>query len=263
MGAVGTADAASRRSRRATVHVWVAKNGTYSQHLTGTVPDGTTLRFDFYTTKVTLQYSHSIAFGGPTGDSAFFAKPSMELFSDGVTPVHFRLDGTGGASGRTTLLWPIATTTGKTFVRSFVVLRLRDSTGAPLAGGTARYQHGSWYYAPGSTDANGILAYSIAGLVGTVTNEMKFDNTTQTKTQDASVESVYQFQTRLLTLRLQTCAGDPLNGGHPRYGIGGVYTTWWFPGGVTGTSAAGEPLHRSSRAPTRSRCSTKAPPTGS
>lgn len=223
------------------VEVWVAKNGTYSQHLTGTVPsDGGTLRFDFYTTKVTLQYSHAIAFGGANGDSAFFAKPSMELFSDGVTPVHFRLDGTGGASGRTTLVWPVATTTGKTFVRSFVVLRLLGSTGAPLAGGTARYQYGSWYYAPGSTDPNGILAYSIAGLVGNVTNEMRFNNTTQTKTQDASVESVYQFQTRLLTLRLQTCAGDPLNGGNARYGIGGVYTTWWFPGGATGTSAAGE-----------------------
>ncbi|HET7237060.1 MAG TPA: hypothetical protein VFK59_11595 [Actinomycetota bacterium] len=227
------------------VEVWAAKNGTYSHHQTGTVPsDGSTLRFDFYTTRVTLQYSKNLAFGGSNGDSAWFAKPSMELLSDGVTPVRFRLDQTGGASGRMGLLWPVATGTGATFTRSLIALRLVDSTGAPLNGGTARYQYGSWYYAPGSTgnepSAPGILAYAIPGLAGTVTNEMRFNNTTQTVTQDASINSVYQFQTRKLTLRLETCSGTPLNGGKPRYGLGATYTTWWFPGGVTGTSAAGE-----------------------
>jgi hypothetical protein len=204
----------------------MAYKGTAEQKLSVSVPDSDTT-LTWYTTTVTLQYSGGIAYGGANGDSAFFSKPSMDLLSNG-TAVRFRLDNTGGAAGRIGLTWPAATGPGATFTRSLIVLRLVDSTGAPLNGGTARYQHGSWYYAPGSTGnealAPGILAYAIPGLVGNVTNEMRFNNTTETKTQDASVNSVYQFQTRLLTLRLQTCGGDPLNGGHARYGIGGVYT---------------------------------------
>lgn len=220
----------------ASVAVWVAKNGTYSQHQTATIMADTT--FNFYTTKVTLQYSGGLAFGGPNGDSAWFAKPSMELLSNGVTPVRFRLDGTGGASGRMGLLWPVATATGATYTRSLIALRLRDSTGAALNGGTARYQYGSWYYAPGFTGneatAPGILAYSVAGLAGTMTNEMKFNGTIQTVTQNAATNSIYQFQTRLLTLQLQTAGGSPLAGGQARWGYGATYTTTWFPGGLTG-----------------------------
>jgi len=198
----------------------------------------------FYTTKVTLQYSGGLAYGGANGDSAHFTKPSMELLSNGGT-VRFRLDGTGGASGRLSLSWPAASSTGATFTRSILVLRLVDSAGEALDGGTARYRSGYWAYAPGKTGdeplAPGILAYAIPGLVKNVTNEMKYNNTIQTVTQDASVNSVYQFRTRLLTLRLETCSGgSPLNGGKARYGIGATYTTWWFPGGVTGTSAPGE-----------------------
>jgi hypothetical protein len=215
---------------------------TAEQKLNVTIPDEDTT-LTWYTTTVTLQYSGAIAYGGANGDSTFFQKPSMDLLSNG-SPVRFRLDGTGGASGRIGLTWPPATGPGATFTRSLIALRLIDSAGAPLNGGTARYQHGSWYFAPGYTGneptAPGILAYAIPGLVGTVTNEMRFNNTTQTVTQDASVNSVYQFQTRQLTLRLETCSGSPLNGGNARYGIGGTYTTWWFPGGATGTSAAGE-----------------------
>jgi hypothetical protein len=227
------------------VEVWVAKNGTTSNHLTGVVPsDGSTLRFDFFTTKVTLQYSGGLAFGGPNGDSAWFAKPSMELFSNGVNPIRFRLDGTGGASGRLGLLWPVATGTGQSFTRSLIALRLRDSTGAPLNGGTARYQYGSWQFVPGSTGneptAPGILSYAISGLAGNVTNEMRYNNTIQTVTQNAASNSVFQFQTRKLTLRLETCGGVPLDGGKARYGTGATFSTWWFPGGLTGSSAPGE-----------------------
>ena len=236
VGPVGASGCRESSVPAGDVTVWVGKDGTLSQRVTEHVTSDTT--FNFYTTKVTLQYSAALSFGGPDGDAATFAKPSMELFSDGVTPVRFRLDGTGGASGRIGLVWPVASGPGATYTRSLIALRLVDSTGAPLDGGTARYQAGSWQFAPGSTGdealAPGILAYDLPGLVGTVTNEMKFNNATETVTQDASVDSVYQFQTRKLTLALETAGGDPLAGGQARYGTGATYTTWWFPGGLTG-----------------------------
>jgi hypothetical protein len=39
---------------------------------------------------------------------------------------------------------------------------------------------------------------------------------------------------------METCGGTPLDGGNPRGGNGSTYTTWWFPGGATGSSAPGE-----------------------
>src|SRR6185437_13331003 len=60
---------------------------------------------------------------------------------------------------------------------------------------------------------------------------------TATITQNAASNSVYSFQSRLLTLDLESSSSAPLAGGHPRYGIGSTYTTWWFPSGVT--NAAG------------------------
>ena len=98
VGSVGPTGCREQTVTGTNVAVWVKYNTTYSQHETVAVPNGGTLRVDFYTTKVTLQYSggRNIAFGGPTGDSTWFNKPSMELVSDGVTPVHFRLGNTGG-----------------------------------------------------------------------------------------------------------------------------------------------------------------------
>lgn len=246
------------------VKVYAGTQQTFSSYQEGVVPDGTTLRFDFYTTNVTLQYSNQVAYGGPYGDGTWFkqtpATASKELLSNGQhptssnpgpTPVRFRLSGTGGAYGRLGLQWPAASGTGATYTSSLIALRLVDSAGVALNGGTARYQDVYWYFAPGATGsepasattyADGILAYAVPGLAGIVTNEMNYNNTTQTVTQDASINSVYQFRTRKLTLRMETCAGVPLDGGRARYGIGSTYTTWWFPGGngYTGTSAAGE-----------------------
>jgi len=124
-------------------------------------------------------------------------------------------------------------------------LILKDHNGNPLSGGAARGGFGSNYgtwFVSGSTDANGVLL-DIRDVGSQPTNmsyEMRYNGTTQVKTQDVSVNSVFQFQTILLTLRLETCGGTPLNGGNPRFGAGSTYTTSWFPGGLTGSSATGE-----------------------
>lgn len=214
------------------------------------VPVSGDVTLTFYTTKVTIQYTDQVAYGGANGDSTWFKQTkgtaSKELLGDGVTTTRFRLHGTGVAKGRLGLVIPQAGRTGVSMVRSFIALHLVDSTGAALDGATARYKNGSWAYAPGSTGieplAPGVLAYAVPGLATDITNEMRFNGTTQTKAQDPSVNSVYQFQTRLLTLRLESCStGDPLDGGRPRFGIGDTnYWTMWYPGGATGASAPGE-----------------------
>ena len=194
------------------------------------IPDNDTL-VTWKTTKVTLLHSGSITYGGTDGVSTSFTKPSMELLP-GTYAFRF--------SGYLTQL----SISGCSMTKSVIILKLKDHAGIGLAGGTARGGYGTSYgtwFVPASTDANGLLLVVQDGLQTTMSYEMRFNNTTQVKTQDVSLNSVFDFHTNLLTLRLETCADStPLDGGNPRYGIGGTYTTWWFPGGKTGSSAPGE-----------------------
>ncbi len=133
--------------------------------------------------------------------------------------------------------------TGCSLTKSVIILSLKDHAGIGLAGGTARGGYGSNYgtfFVPGSTASNGLLFVYQNGLQTTMSYEMRYNNTTQVKTQDVSSNAVFEFNTNLLTLRMETCGGAPLDGGNPRGGNGSTYTTWWFPGGVTGSSAPGE-----------------------
>ncbi|MCR4433436.1 MAG: hypothetical protein NUV70_05255 [Caldiserica bacterium] len=196
------------------------------------IPNANT-KITWQTTKVTLYYSGQISYGS-YGDSTWFEKPSMELLG-GTYWFHFR-----GGDYYTQL-----TISGPYMTKVVNILTLKDHNGNPLSGGKTRGGFGSNYstwWVPGTTDANGVL-FDIRDVKSQPTNmsyEMRYNNTTKVITQDVSANSVFQYQTNLLTLRLETCGGTTLDGGHPRYGIGSTYTTWWFPGGVTGTSAPGE-----------------------
>jgi hypothetical protein len=97
-----------------------------------------------------------------------------------------------------------------------VILKLKDHDGNPLSGGTGRGGYGSTYstwHVSGTTDANGILVDMRNGLATTMSYEMRYNNTTEHKTQDVSANSIIEFQTQLMTLRLETCSGTPLEGG--------------------------------------------------
>jgi hypothetical protein len=204
--------------------------GTADAKVSVVVPDADTT-LTWQTTKVTLHYSGQISYGGGSGDSQWFTKPSMELLP-GTYKFHFR----GG--GRYDL-----TISGCSMEKTVNVLKLKDHNGNPLAGGKARGGYGSHYagwWVPGLTDADGVLFDLRDGQHTTMSYEMGYNNTTEHKTQDVSANSIFDFQTILLTLRLETGGGTPLDGGRARYGSGNTYTTWWFPGGNTGSSAAGE-----------------------
>lgn len=120
------------------------------------------------------------------------------------------------------------------------VLVLKDSNNANLNGGAARGGWGgnysTWHVA--GPMANGVLfdIRDAASQPGQMSYEMKFNNTTQVKTQDVSAASIFKFKTVLLTLRLETCGAAPLSGGGARYGAGNSYTSWHFPGGATNGS---------------------------
>lgn len=181
----------------------------------------------FKTAKVQLFHSGSIHIYAAGFHP--FSKPSMELlpgtydfrFSSDYNPADFVVPPAG-------------------ISKLVNVLVLKDSNNANLNGGTARGGWGAnfsnWHVA--GPMANGVL-FDIQNTVsqpGQMSYEMKFNNTTQVKTQDVSAASIFKFKTVLLTLRLETCGAAPLSGGGARYGAGNSYTTWHFPGGATNGS---------------------------
>ena len=228
VGAVGPSGCREQTVTGTNVAVWVGTYPTRSQHETVPVPNGTTTRVDFYTTKVTLQYSAGLAFGGPTGDSVWFNKPSMELVSDGVTPVHFRLDGTGGPSGRMTLLWPSATGTGAQYEATLAVARVIDSGGSPLPGATIAGYASGWFDVPGATNADGILAFSHDGLHAITSVAATYNGTRQQIDQNSLTNSVYHFQTLAVAVQLKDSNLGPLDGGSVSY-----YASGWHAAGTT------------------------------
>ena len=185
----------------------------------------------FETTKVSLQHGQPVLYGitQHSGWSTFTSP--MEMFAGtyafkfgNVLDTNFEISGCA-------------------MEKSVAILKLTDHNGNPLAGGTARggsgNNYGQWHV-PGSTDANGVLIDMRDGQYTNMSYEMNVNNTTTHKTQDITVNPVFEFQTNLLTLRQETCSGTPLDGGTPRYGNGATYSTWWFPGGATGSTAPGE-----------------------
>jgi hypothetical protein len=130
---------------------------------------------------------------------------------------------------------------GETSIEKVVSqLQLLDHNGNPLAGGTARGGGSSptLWFVPGSTNADGLLLDFRDGSNTNLSYEMKYNNTTAVVAQQTGC--IYEFQTQLLTLRLETCNGDPLDGGVPAFGNGTATGTWFFPGGATGSSTPGE-----------------------
>lgn len=128
----------------------------------------------------------------------------------------------------------------KTIEKVVSQLRILDHNGAPLAGGKARggYATPSVWFVPGVTNDQGLLMDFRDGSNENLSYEMNFNNTASVSAQQES--SIYEFQTELLTLRLETCSGDPLDGGSAAYGMGNNAGVWFFPGGNTGSSVAGE-----------------------
>ncbi|MCA9968815.1 MAG: hypothetical protein KC425_01305, partial [Anaerolineales bacterium] len=186
----------------------------------------------FVMKEVSFQYGGTLLWQNPKGQWKPFTSP-MNMFPRTYT---FKFDG----QPQTVVVPPDGSCQ---MAQTVARLKLTDHNGQPLAGGTARGGYGASYatwHVPGATDANGILFDYRDGLHGVMSYEMRFNGTTAHLTQDVAVDPTFDFQTEQLTLRLETCAGTPLDGGSARFGAGSTYTTAWFPGGSTGAAAPGE-----------------------
>jgi len=129
------------------------------------------------------------------------------------------------------------------FQTRLVTHRFRTSSLAPIPGGKIRYGVGStyttWWWPGGLTGADGKTSAEL--FPGTYSYELQYKGTTtQQLTIELPVTDPVQnidWWTIPVTIRLKTCGGAPLDGGMVRYGKGSTYTTWWFPGGPTGSGS--------------------------
>lgn len=185
--------------------VWVGLSGTTSDKRSVTVVNGQTVRVDFYSTNVTIQYPGGVAYGGPTGDSAWFKQStntaSQELLSDGVTPTVFRMSTPAGFV-RTPVSWPVAAGPGAKATFSLMAMQVMKNDKTGESGATATYRPNQYgYFVSGSTNADGLLGWSRPGLLTDVAVTAKVNNTTQTQTRDVSTNGLFTFQTTNLALK--------------------------------------------------------------
>ena len=107
-------------------------------------------------------------------------------------------------------------------------MKQQDSSGAPLAGGTAQFYASGWKNIDGTTDdVTGIVSTEL--LPRSYSFAMNYGGGRLEKAQDISVDQTVVFSTTLVTVTLQTSTGDPLDGGDAAY-----YASGWKDIGTTG-----------------------------
>lgn len=128
--------------------------------------------------------------------------------------------------------------------KTLAVIRVLDNAGNPIQGATARggYTTPTLWFVPGSTNANGLLIDIRDGEQTSLAYEAKVNGTVAMEgPKDPRADSYYLFQTGEVVLKLESCTGTPLAGGHARFGKDSVYTTQWFPNNPgTLTDSTGE-----------------------
>ncbi|HET7237059.1 MAG TPA: hypothetical protein VFK59_11590, partial [Actinomycetota bacterium] len=118
-----------------------------------------------------------------------------------------------------------------------VTVCIMNSNGVHLVPGTTYYKIGSTAYFTGTLDANQCLNRDFPATTTNVEVWTTYNNTPSAHvTKNVAIDPVFTFQTRQVTLKLQTSDDAPLAGGTGKYGLGGAYGTWNFPGNPTNAS---------------------------
>ncbi|MCB9131137.1 MAG: hypothetical protein H6647_09365 [Anaerolineales bacterium] len=122
-----------------------------------------------------------------------------------------------------------------------VVIRLLDSQGNGLAGGTAQYYAGGWQALPGSTDGSGLLVTDIPVSSGNLSFRMTYAGASQQLAQNVTSDPTVTFQTTNVTVELRDSHGnlipDEMGTGAVQYYAGG-----WRDFGVTAGGQASKEL---------------------
>ncbi|MEM3485782.1 MAG: carboxypeptidase-like regulatory domain-containing protein [Candidatus Methanomethyliaceae archaeon] len=179
----------------------------------------------FKTTKVTLYHSGTIRYRGNPSSGTFFTftKPSMEMLPG---TIRFDFSGIGEI--------PI-TVSGCEYKGAVVVVELKDSAGNPLPGAKVMRKGGpvspGTWFTFGTTDANG----RVVGLLPPNYNysfEVQYNMTSAQQSGYVPTTLKYSFQTKKITVKLQTCQGNSLAGGNVQY-RGSISSGTWFSFGKT------------------------------
>ncbi len=122
-----------------------------------------------------------------------------------------------------------------------MVVKLLDSQGNGLAGGTVQYYAGGWQAIPGSTDASGTLVTDIPLSSGNLSFRMTYANASQQLAQNVTSNPTVTFQTTNVTVELRDSGGNLIPDGA---GTGTVqyYAGGWRDFGVTAGGQASKEL---------------------
>ncbi|MBS1620679.1 MAG: T9SS type A sorting domain-containing protein [Bacteroidetes bacterium] len=161
-----------------------------------TIPNANSI-LTWQTTNVTLSWPYDIAYGG-NGDSRFFNKPSMELLP-GTVNFNFRSPNGNNYFPLTISGCSMAPTVGN--------VRLINSTGGPISGGSVDGYQGGWSHY-GTTDANGNLL--VLGKNPTSLAMTYVGGREQKNGINFSVTPVVTFQTKVVTMELKNSQGGAL-----------------------------------------------------
>lgn len=224
-----------------TYKIWASYLSTSTSRVMYNVAGDATLEFS--TTEITIHFSGGYCNYRGSGSWRSFSRPTMELFPKDYYGNTMRFQFGKKWNDKRTMEKEIDYEGETSIEKTIAVLQLLGHDGSPISGASARggYTSPTLWFVPGSTNANGLLLDCRDGNPSQLTYEMRLHNGAQVVgPQNPSTNSYYDFETELVTLRLETCDGTPLDGGHPRYGAGNSFGTSHWPNGNTGWSAPGE-----------------------